>query len=95
MNSLLDYLSGSEFLTAIEIKDAFFTIPRHSDRLLGFRRSQGPKGFHQRFVWAVCNKGIRLVIYLDDIIVVSSSREIFCRGNYNCYSYSRVIGFYC
>ena len=75
MNSLLDYLSGSEFLTAIEIKDAFFTIPRHSDRLLGFRRSQGPKGFHQRFVWAVCNKGIRLVIYLDDIIVVSSSRE--------------------
>ena len=25
------------------------------------------------FVWAVCNKGIRLVIHLDDIIVVSSS----------------------
>ena len=47
------------------------------------------------FVWAVCNKGIRLGIYLDDILVVSSSREIFCRGNYNCYSYSRVIGFYC
>lgn len=32
LNSLLDYLSGSEFLTAIEIKDAFV----------------GPKGFHQR-----------------------------------------------
>ena len=76
MNSLLDYLSGSEFLTAIEIKDAFFTSHRHSDCLLGFWSV--PRDFTnvmKRFVWAVCNKGIRLVIYLDDIIVVSSSRE--------------------
>ena len=41
LNSLLDHLLGSEFLTAIEIKDAYLTIPRHSDCLLGFRRSQG------------------------------------------------------
>ena len=27
------------------------------------------------FVWAVRNKGIRLAIYLDDIIIVSSSRD--------------------
>ena len=41
LSSLLDHLSESEFLTGIEIKDANLTIPRHSDCLLGFRRSQG------------------------------------------------------
>ena len=27
------------------------------------------------FVWSIRNKGIRLVIYLDDMAVISSSRE--------------------
>lgn len=73
MNSLLDHLSGSEFLTAIEIKHAYFTIPRHS-----FGLSSVPRVFAnvmKPFVWAVRNKGIRLAIYLDDIIIVSSSRD--------------------
>lgn len=41
LNSLLDHLSGSEFLTAIELKDAYFIIPIHSDCYLGSCRSQG------------------------------------------------------
>lgn len=31
LNSLLDLLLGSEFLTTIDQKDAYFTIPIHPD----------------------------------------------------------------
>ena len=44
-----------------------------------FGLSSAPRVFTKvlkPFVGAVCNKGIRLVIYLDDMAIISSSREL-------------------
>ena len=95
MSSLLDLLSGGEFLTTIDLKDAYFSIPIHPDHYKYFRftwksnlyefvclpygLSSAPRVFTKvmkPFVSTVRNKGIRLVIYLDDIIIASSTREI-------------------
>ena len=95
LNSLLDLLSGAEFFTTIDLKDAYFTIPIHPDHYkylrfelnstlyeficLPFGLSSAPRVFTKvlkPFVGAVRNKGIRLVIYLDDMAIISSSREL-------------------
>lgn len=95
LNSLLDLLSGSEFFTTIDLKDAYFTVPIHPEHYkylriewnstlyeficLPFGLSSAPRVFTKAmkpFVSEVRNKGIRLVIYLDDIAIISSSREL-------------------
>ena len=37
LSSLLDLLSGGEFLTTIYLKDAYFTIPIHPDHYKFFK----------------------------------------------------------
>ena len=95
LNTLLDLLSGSEFFTTIDLKDAYFTIPIHRDHYkylrfewnstlfeficLPFGLSSAPRVFTKvlkPFVGSIRNKGIRLVIYLDDMAIISSSREL-------------------
>ena len=34
LGSLLDLLSGGEFLTTIDLKDAYFSIPIHPDHYM-------------------------------------------------------------
>lgn len=94
LNTLLDLLSGSEFYTTIDVKDAYFTIPIHPDHYkylrlewnstlfeflcLSFGLSSAPRAFTKvlkPFVGSIRNKGIRLVIYLDDMAIISSSCE--------------------
>ena len=89
LNTPLDLLSGSEFFTTIDLKDAFFTILIHPDHYkylrfeficLPFGLSSAPRLFTKvlkPFVGSIRNKGIRLVIYLDDMGIISSSRELF------------------
>ena len=95
LNTLLDLLSGSEFFTTIDLKDAYFSIPIHADHYkylrfawnstlfeficLPFGLSSAPRVFTKvlkPFVASIRNKGIRLVIYLDDMAIISSSREL-------------------
>ena len=95
LNTLLDLLSGSEFFTTIDLKDAYFSIPIHADNYkylrfewnstlfeficLPFGLSSAPRVFTKvlkPFVASIRNKGIRLVIYLDDMAIISSSREL-------------------
>ncbi|KAK2553629.1 Gag-Pol polyprotein [Acropora cervicornis] len=95
LNTLLDLLSGSEFFTTIDLKDAYFSIPIHADHYkylrfewnstlfeficLPFGLSLAPRVFTKvlkPFVASIRNKGIRLVIYLDDMAIISSSREL-------------------
>ena len=95
LNTLLDLLSGSEFFTTIDLKDAYFTIPIHPDHYkylrsewnstlfeficLPFGLSSAPRVFTKvlkPFVGSIRNKRIRLVIYLDDMAIISSSREL-------------------
>ncbi|KAK2551360.1 Transposon Tf2-6 polyprotein [Acropora cervicornis] len=95
LNTLLDLLSGSEFFTTIDLKDAYFSIPIHADHCkylrfewnstlfeficLPFGLSSAPRVFTKvlkPFVASIRNKGIRLVIYLDDMAIISSSREL-------------------
>ena len=99
LNTLLDLLSGSEFFTTIDLKDAYFTIPIHPDHYkylrfewnstlfeficLPFGLSSAPRVFTKGlkpFVGSIRNKGIRLVICLDDMAIISSSRELSSRG---------------
>lgn len=94
LNTLLNLLSGSEFFTTIDLKDAYFSIPIHADHrkylkfewnstlfefiCLPFGLSLAPRVFTKvlkPFVASIRNKGIRLVIYLDDMAIISSSRE--------------------
>ena len=95
LNTPFNFLSGSEFFTTIDLKDAYFTIPIHPDHYkylrfewnstlfkfncLPFGLSSAARVFTKglkSFVWSICNKGIRLVIYLDDMVIISSSREL-------------------
>ena len=95
LNTLLDLLSGSEFFTTIDLKEAYFSIPIHADHYkylrfewnstlfeficLPFGFSSAPRVFTKvlkPFVASIRNKGIRLVIYLDDMAIISSSREL-------------------
>ena len=95
LNTLLDLLSGCEFFTTIDLKDAYFSIPIHADHYkylrfernstlfeficLPFALSWAPRVFTKMlkpFVASIRNKGIRLVIYLDDMAIISSSREL-------------------
>ena len=95
LNTLLDLLSGSEFFTTIDLKDAYFSIPIHADHYkylrfewnstlfeficLPFGLSSAPRVFTKvlkPFVASIRNKGIRLVIYLDDMAIISPSREL-------------------
>ena len=95
LSTPLDFLSGSEFFTTIDLKDTYFTIPIHPDHYKCLRFEWNSTLFE--FVWSpfelslaarvftkvvkpfvrsIRNKGIRLVIYLDDMAVISSSREL-------------------
>ena len=95
LNTLLDLLSGSEFFTTIDLKDAYFSIPIHADHhkylrfewnstlfefiCLPFGLSLAPRVFAKvlkPFLASIRNKGISLVIYLDDMAIISSSREL-------------------
>ena len=95
LNTLLDLLSGSEFFTTIDLKDAYFSISIHADHYkylrfewnstlfeficLPFGLSLAPRVFTKvlkPFVASIRKKGIRLVIYLDDMAIISSSREL-------------------
>ena len=91
LNTLLDLLSGSEFFTTINFKDAYFKIPIHPDHYkylrsewnstlfeficLPFGLSSAPRVL-KPFVGSIRNKGIRLVIYLGDMAIISSFREL-------------------
>ena len=88
-------MSGSEFFTTIDLKDAYFTIPIHPDHYkylrfewdstlfeficLPFGLSSAARVFTKvlkPFVRSIRNKGIRLIIHLDDMVIISSSREL-------------------
>ena len=98
LNTLLDLLSGSEFFTTTDLKDAYFSILIHADHYkylrfewnstlfevicLPFGLSLALRVFTKvlkPFVESIRNKGIRLVIYLDDMAIISSSRELSSR----------------
>ena len=114
LNSLLDLLSGSEFFTTIDLKDAYFTIPIHPEHYkylrfewnstlyefmcLPFGLSSSPRVFTKvmkPFVSAVRNKGIRLVIYLDDQSYYQFISRIIFRRNCLCHPDVRILRFYC
>ena len=109
LNTLLDLLSGSEFLTTIDLKDGYFLIPIHADHYkylrfewnstlfelicLPFGLSLVPRVFTKvlkPFVASIRNKGIRLVIYLDDMAIISS----FLPKGWYCCSNPRVLRIY-
>ena len=113
LSSLLDLLSGGEFLTTIDLKDAYFTINIHPDHYKFLRftwksnlhefvcppfgLSSAPRVFTKAmkpFVSAVRNKGIRLVVYLDDSYCQFNTRN-FLGGNRFCHSYFGIIRFCC
>ena len=93
-------MSGSEFFTTIDLKDAYFTISIHPDHYkylrfewnstlfeficLPFGLFSAPRVFTKvlkPFVGSIRNKGIRLVIYLDDLYqLLSLPRTFFPRG---------------
>lgn len=92
LNCLLELLSANDFMTTIDLKDAYFTIPIHRDHYkylrfewksnlfeflcIPFGLSSAPRIFTKvmkPIVSNIRNKGIKVVIYLDDLAIMSCS----------------------
>ena len=95
LTHLLDLLRGGEFLTTLDLKDAYFTIPIHEDHskylrfewqsqlfefiCLPFGLSSAPRVFTKvmkPIVATLRSKGIKIVIYLDDLAIISASHTL-------------------
>ena len=77
--SVLLSVREGDFLASLDLKDAYFQIPIHgSSRKLCFGLSTAPQVFTRVFAavsaWAH-SRGIRLLRYLDDWLVLSSSEK--------------------
>ena len=89
-----DLMMQSDFMTSIDLRDAYFSIPIHEDhhRFLGFSwekayycfqclpfgLSSAPRVFTKVLkpvMAAIRCRGIRSMIYLDDIIIFANSRQ--------------------
>lgn len=94
LNHLLDLLSVGQYMTTIDLKDAYFTIPIHNEHskylrfewkatlfeftCLPFGLSSAPRVFTKvmKPIGAeLRSKGITIVIYLDDLAILSPSYD--------------------
>lgn len=94
LHSVCDLLRPGDFLTKVDLKDAYYAVPIAQDQLhllrfrmdrqlfeftcLPFGLSSAPRVFTKLLkpvVATLRRMGIRLVIYIDDMLIMARSRE--------------------